>query len=243
MEFFADYHTHTKYSDGHGTIEENALAAREAGLDKIGIADHGPQNIGVGVQAPETYLEIKQEIEKVAAKVPEVEILLGAEADITGLAGEIDISPKIVKELDFLVVGLHPHVWGESIRDFFGIVVGNKVSVLSKGLKEKTRTSNTKALIECINRNPVFCISHPNLKMPVDVEELASQCVKNNVALEINTGHRYNKNDLIKQALPTGVNFVVNSDAHFPETVGQLAEGKLLLNRYNVGVERVLNAK
>ena len=243
MEFFADYHTHTTYSDGHGTIADNAEAARQAGLDTLGIADHGPANIGVGVKGAGTYLDIKKEIEEVRGLIPDIEILLGAEANVTGTAGEIDLPGHVLAELDFLIIGLHPYVWAESIGDFAQVVLGNGLASYSKGLQKKIRVSNTKSLIECIYKHEPFCISHPDLKMPVEVGELARHCVKKDVKLELNTGHHYDKNKLIEEALPTGVDFVVSSDAHFPETVGRLLEGALLLDSHNVPIDRVSNAR
>ena len=37
-----DYHTHTVFSHGKGTIRENVLHARQLGLKAIAITDHGP---------------------------------------------------------------------------------------------------------------------------------------------------------------------------------------------------------
>ena len=41
MILTGDYHTHTKYSHGKGTVLENACGAKEKGLKEIGISDHG----------------------------------------------------------------------------------------------------------------------------------------------------------------------------------------------------------
>ena len=38
MQILADYHTHTKYSHGKGTIEENVLEAISKGIKTIGIS-------------------------------------------------------------------------------------------------------------------------------------------------------------------------------------------------------------
>ena len=40
MIFFGDYHTHTKASDGKGTVFDNILSASERGLKEMAIADH-----------------------------------------------------------------------------------------------------------------------------------------------------------------------------------------------------------
>jgi len=45
-----DLHTHTTYSHGTGSIEDNVRAAREAGLAAIGISDHGPDHKLYGVK-------------------------------------------------------------------------------------------------------------------------------------------------------------------------------------------------
>ena len=37
-----DYHTHTIFSHGKGTIADNVEAARSKGLKGIAITDHGP---------------------------------------------------------------------------------------------------------------------------------------------------------------------------------------------------------
>ena len=50
MKCIAEYHTHTKYSDGKSTMEENVLFARKIGLRKIGISDHGYRHKGFGVK-------------------------------------------------------------------------------------------------------------------------------------------------------------------------------------------------
>lgn len=242
MEFFADWHTHSKYSDGRGTIEENVMAAQAKGLKQIGITDHGPANIGVGVKQSETYLKIKNEIAGLNTQYADIQVQAGAEADIIDLDGTIDISDKVIKELDILIVGLHPHVIPKKVEGIWSVVGINKAAAISSGAKKKAVVHNTKALKEAVFRYDVDFISHPGLGMPVDFDEIASFCALRDTAIEINTGHHYDKSELVRTVMNKGVNFVVNSDAHFPDTVGNLDEGARLLEKFNVPPEQVLNA-
>lgn len=242
MEFFADWHIHSTYSDGRGTIEENVLAALAKGLKEIAITDHGPNNIGVGVDNLQAYTRIQEEVLAVNQKCPEITVKTGAEANIIALDGSIDIPYKVMNLLDILIVGLHPYVYPSTANGGWSFVGLNQLARFSRSARDKARVNNTKTLKEAVARNDVDFISHPNLGMPVDIAELGEVCATYETALEINTGHHYDKEVVISQALKTGVKFVVNSDAHFPETVGELSSGGILLEKYNIPKERVLNA-
>ena len=70
MEYklLADYHTHTKRSDGKGTVEDNVKSAFEAGLETVAITDHGPfHNKKTRCTYPE-FLQTKAEIDELKTK-------------------------------------------------------------------------------------------------------------------------------------------------------------------------------
>ena len=50
MNLTADYHTHTPYSHGKGTVEENAARAKALGMKQIGITDHGFAQLAFGLR-------------------------------------------------------------------------------------------------------------------------------------------------------------------------------------------------
>lgn len=58
----------------------------------------------------------------------------------------------------------------------------------------------------------------------------------------MNTGHHYNKEETVHAALRHGALLAINSDAHSPETVGELASGIALVERLGFPAERVINA-
>ncbi|MDA8226994.1 MAG: PHP domain-containing protein [Desulfitobacterium hafniense] len=243
MKLFADYHTHTTYSDGHGKVEENIQAAVNKGLQEIAITDHGPRNIGTGVKNPETFLAIKEEVKSIANTYPQIKVKVGAEADITGVDGHIDIPEHIIKELDLLIVGLHPYIWPDSLGDAWELVIKNQLAKVNRRVADKVKNTNTKALIAALDRYPVTIISHPDLQMHIDVGEVAKACARAETAFEINTGHsHYLSLELVQQAAREGVCFSIDSDAHFPETVGNLDIGRQLAEKAGLSPEQVINA-
>ncbi|MHB1126895.1 MAG: PHP domain-containing protein [Bacillota bacterium] len=241
MKIFADYHMHSKYSDGRSTIGEMMAAAQAKGLEEIAITDHGPRNIGVGVAGLETYHRIKEELQELNRASEGLKVLAGAEADVIGLDGEIDVPEKIYRELDVLLVGLHPYVWPASVVDGINIVVNNQLKNISSALYRKVVNDNTKALNECMYRHPVTAVTHPGLGMPVNIPEVARACAQTETAYEVNTGHDYQSVEELKIAAREGVQFILSSDAHYTDTVGNLEKGLELLIEAGVPTERIVN--
>ena len=68
MQILADYHTHTKYSHGKGTIEENVLEAISKGIKTIGISDHGYKHLAYGIKLNDIY-KMREEIDKLNEKL------------------------------------------------------------------------------------------------------------------------------------------------------------------------------
>lgn len=243
IKLFADYHTHTKYSDGRGTPAENIKAAAERGLKAVAITDHGPKSIGTGVADAGTFLSIKEEVAGLAPHFPELKLLVGAESAVISRDGRLDLPREIIDQLDLLIAGLHPYYVPESPGDALYYTLPNLVVRMKKSLWEKMRSTNTKALLETVRTYPVDFISHPNLFMPVDLDELARTCAGTETALEVNTGHHYNKEEIVRAAARRGARLVVNSDAHYPGTVGNLDSGAALLDRLRFPIEMVINAE
>lgn len=242
MDFYGDYHIHTEYSDGGAKVVEMVEGARLKNLKEVGITDHGPANIGTGVKDSNTYLKIKADTRALKESFPELKILVGAEADIVGLQGELDVSKEVIKKLDYLLVGLHPYVIPCNISTAWNYVLPNQLAKFNKGVKEKVKNINTKTLVDSLYKYDVLAVTHPGLKMDVDYQELVRACIKTDTAIEINTGHTFPKVADVLTIAESGVNFIVNSDAHFPEMVGEFDYGKYVLTKARIPVERVLNS-
>lgn len=242
MELWADLHTHTVNSDGKGTIRENVEAAVKRGLKAVAITDHGPRGVGIGVKNLEVYQEAKKEALDLEDQYP-IRVFIGAEANVTGTDGALDIPEDSAEGLDLLVAGLHPFVQPDHNTEVLTWLVPNQVARISSFARERLRSVNTKAIADAVRRYPVDIVSHPNLMLAVDLDELSRVCSKYGTALEVNTGHTYNKDGIVRAALRHGTPISVNSDAHTPSGVGFLSPGGSLLDRLNVPPEQVFNTR
>lgn len=242
MEFYGDYHMHSIYSDGRGTLEEMVMAADKCRLLEIGIADHGPGSLGTGVKNEGTFHAIKEELRELQSLYPGLKVLAGAEANIISRQGGLDISRKVIRELDYVIAGLHPFILPHSLGDT-GWVLANMTVPRLAAFRKWAKNTNTKALVETIYTYEIMAVSHPGLKMEIDIAETARACVSRNTAWEINTGHQFPSYGEVLEAARCGVDFIVNSDAHFPETVGCFDYGAWVLEKAKVPLERIINAR
>ncbi len=211
----ADLHTHTKYSHGVGTVEENVLAAIARGLKRIGISEHGPKHMFFPVKW-EALLNIRKEIDEMNARYGnQIEVLMGLEANLMG-DGLTDL-PKDTSIFDYVMLGYHKGTFpADAIsrgwwRSFF---FGQSTRRHAK--------ANAVAYEHAMDKTPkLVAITHPGTYIPVDLTDLARMAREHNVALEINEGHRNMSLEDVLEAKAGGASFLLSSDAHRPGRVGQ----------------------
>lgn len=244
MKIYGDYHTHTIYSHGKGTIRDNVEEAYIKGLKEIAICDHGPGHVSYGVKRNNLKV-MREEIDELNLEFEPkgLKTLLGVEANILGFDGTIDVVEEDLKYLDILLLGYHFGAMPRNPVDFYKLYIFNGLSKLFSGLKDKAMKMNTEALIKAMDRYPVKIITHPGSKVYVDIKKLARAAKEKNVALEINASHSHLTIEEIKIALDEGANFYINSDAHRPEDVGNFEKGIKRAKLVKVPVERIINAK
>ena len=105
MILSGDYHTHTTYSHGKGSILDNALIAKEKNLKQIGISDHGFSHPAFGLREryiPKMVKECKEATEKTG-----VEVLLGIESNVLSIDGKTDLKREYYKDFDIFLAGFH----------------------------------------------------------------------------------------------------------------------------------------
>jgi len=244
MKIYGDYHTHTIYSHGKGTIRDNVEEAYIKGLKEIAICDHGPGHVGYGVKR-ENLKIMREEIDELNKEFEPkgLKILLGVEANLLGYDGTIDVKEEDLKYLDILLLGYHFGAMPRNPIDFYKLYIFNGLSKMFSGLKANAMKMNTEALIKAMDRYPIDIITHPGSKVYVDIERLARAAREKGTALEINASHSHLTVEEIEIALREGANFYINSDAHRPEDVANLEKGIKRAKQVKVPIERIINIK
>jgi putative hydrolase len=222
MRISADYHTHTTYSDGRTSHEDNVRQAIKLGLTAIGIADHGWGHAFYGIKK-DKLTAIKREIDRLKAEYPDIRILLSIEANILGRSGQLDLTEEDFESFDIVQAGYH---FGSKPSSFDDVIT-HLINYLHRlfGLFHQTAVKrNTAALINAIKRYPFHILTHPGDKGPVDIVAVAEASIEHNKMLEINRRHHYMTVEQLKQIKDMDVKLVIGSDAHTLEDIGRVEE-------------------
>jgi putative hydrolase len=241
IKLYADYHTHTVFSHGTGSIMDNVIAARKKGLTEIAITDHGIRHFAYGVRKKD-IARMREEVDKINATESGIKVLLGMECNIISTDGDIDMYDDIRKYLDILLVGFHMMVLPKTVKDAVGIYGRNYISKMFSLGTERVKQINTESMIKAINRHKIDIITHPGTRIPLDTTLIAREAAKAGTALEINSHSSYMRAEHVIAAAGEGAKFVINSDAHSPEDVGRLQNGLDIAIEAGLSSEQIINA-
>lgn len=192
-----DLHMHTDWSDGHNSIEEMALAAKDLGYQYIAITDHsGGRGIAHGLD--------KERLEKQIAKIKAINerstgihIFSGIEVDIRA-DGSLDLPHEILSELDIVIAAVHSAM-------------------------NQSEERMTKRVLEAIENPNVDIIAHPTCRLlgerepvAIDLEAIFQAATKYSKVLEVNAiPKRLDLNDIHAfRARDMGIKLAVETDAH-----------------------------
>jgi DNA polymerase (family X) len=208
-----DLHTHTRWSDGHGSVEEMALAARDMGYQYIAVTEHSAgRGIAHGLDADRLRQQI-EEIRNLNQRVTGIRVLTGIEVDIRA-DGSLDLPREILSKLDIVVAAVH--------------------SAMHQGQDKMTHR-----IMSAIEDPDVDVIAHPTCRLlgsrepvAIDMEAVLPAAAKNDKILEINAmPDRLDLGDIHAfRARELGVKLAIGTDAH------SLAH--LAYMRFGVGVAR-----
>ena len=231
-----DHHTHTTFSHGKGSIEDNVKVAVEKGLKSIAITDHGPGHLTYGIDRNKIS-QMRSEIERLKLVYPQIEILLGVEANTVRVAPYIDIDEEDKKELDIVLAGYH-----------FGILKAgmvpnyiNNYTGLFGGPNSSLKVENTAMILNALYNNDIAILTHPGDKGPFDIEDIAKACADTGTKIEINAKHKHLTIEEIKIASKYDVDFVIGSDAHISSKVGCFEEPLKRALEAGLDPERIVN--
>lgn len=228
-----DYHTHTRFSHGKGKIYQSVEVACSKGLKQVGISDHGLRHIAFGLRQLDIY-KMKRNIESLKDKY-NIDILFGIEANIYSSDGSIDVKGVNSNYFDYIIAGFHLGVWPKNIIDFFRF---NVPAVL----KSKNHLDVfTKSYVKAMMKNKINIIPHLNYAIKVDTEQVAKTAVDYGVLIELN-GKRIDLTDeQILRMQQIGVNFIINSDAHSADRVGDFSVPMKVVERLNLNKAQIAN--
>src|ERR1700677_2136018 len=192
-----DLPTHTIASDGHNTIEEMALAARERGYEYLAITDHSASH-GFGNDVSPDQLRRQIELVHAAnARVQGIELLAGSEVNILP-DGSLDYEDELLGQLDWVIASVHT----------------------SFGMGEQALTER---MITAIEHPLVDAIGHPTGRLierrepyAIDLGAVFEAAARTGTMLEINANpDRRDLSDVNPRAAArAGVTLTIEPDAH-----------------------------
>jgi DNA polymerase (family X) len=221
-----DLHCHTVASDGHHTIEEMALGARERGYEYVAITDHSASHgFGNDVSAAQLEAQIER-VREVNEALEGIEVLAGSEVNILQ-DGSLDYEDELLAELDWTIASVHT----------------------SFGMSEQKMTER---MIAAVEHPLVDAIGHPTGRLierrepyAVDMGALIEAAARTGTMLEINANpDRRDLNEVhARAAARAGAPLLIDSDAHWVERFGVMRWGVATARRAWLTASDVANTR
>lgn len=192
-----DLQVHTNWTDGKNSILEMAEVAKQMGLEYIAITDH-TKSLAMAKGLDENGLEKQaEEIEKANDKIEGIDVLKGAEVNISK-DGSLDVTDNALEKLDVVGAAIHSH--------------------FNLPKEEQTKRINTAM------QNPnVDILFHPTGRIikqreayAIDISKVIDVAVQTRTVLEVDAfPDRLDLHDeYIKLAVQEGCKIAIDSDAH-----------------------------
>jgi DNA polymerase (family 10) len=190
-----DLHCHTTASDGTASVQEMALAARDAGHEYLAITDHSA-SFGFGDDlSPDRLRAHVEQIRSVS--IEGIELLAGSEVNILP-DGRLDYSDDVLAELDWVIASVH-----SSFR------------MPSAQMTERIVSAIEHPLVDAIGHLSGRKIERRR-PYEFDVERVIEPAARTGTMLEINASpDRRDLNEVhARAAAAAGVPIIINCDAH-----------------------------
>jgi DNA polymerase (family 10) len=218
------FHCHTTWSDGKNTLGEMAGAARELGLDYLGIADHSRSSIQAnGLNEQRLHLQLAQ-IAEYNATHPDFRVFAGSEVDILK-DGRLDFGDDVLSKLDYVVASVHNQLAqdeDEMTARVIRAMENEHVTMLGHAtgrmlLRRESSKINLEKIIDCAARTGTW---------------IELNCSAHRMELDWRWWHR---------ARDQGVKCVINPDAHRVAAFAMLRHGVTMARKGWLRREDVIN--
>jgi DNA polymerase (family 10) len=220
------FHNHTTASDGTGTLEEMAAAARALGWEYLGIADHSQSLTVANGLTPDRVRAQWQAIDAINAKSKGFRLLKGTECDILA-DGSLDFDDELLAGFEYVVASVH---------SLFGLSEEEQTARICKALAHPAVTMLGHATGRLLLRREGY---------KVNLEAVLQAAAKHGKMVEINA--QPDRLDLdwrhVRRAKQLGVTLVINPDAHSPDGLGVTACGVVVARRGGLSAADVFNTR
>jgi len=220
------FHNHTTASDGKNTLAEMAAAARDHGLQYLGIADHSKSSFQANGLDEERLEKQIDEITALNRDFTDFALLSGSEVDILK-DGSLDFKDDLLARLDYCVASVHN----------------------SFTLPEKEMTAR---LVKAMENEHVTMLGHLTGRLllkrdpyAVDIEKIIDCAAETGTIIELNCNPWRLDMDWRwwHRARDKGVLTSLNPDAHGIEQLQFLAYGARLARKGWLRRDDVLNTR
>jgi DNA polymerase (family 10) len=221
-----DLHCHTVATDGHGTLEEMALAALERGLEYLAITEHSKRLTMVHGLDSRGLLQQLERIDKLNETQKGLRILKGIEVDILEDGG-LDLPDAVLGRLDLVVGAVHSKF-------------------------HLTRARQTRRILKAMDHPHFSILAHPTGRLiegrepyDVDMARVIRHARDRGCFLELNAHpERLDLTDThCQMAREEGVLVSINSDAHSRLDFADLLYGVSQARRGWLEAKDVLNTR
>jgi DNA polymerase (family 10) len=219
-----DLHTHTKWSDGVGTVLEMAQTAQRLGYEYIAVTDHSRAlGIARGLDRDRLLAQV-EEIRRLSRDLRGIRILAGFEVDILK-DGTLDMDDEVLEQLDIVVASIH------------------------SGFRQD-RHSMTERILRAVHNPNVDILAHPTGRIlgyrpgyEVDLDAVIKAAAETGTAMEINSyPDRLDLSDAnARAARDAGVTIVIDTDSHSPSELVNIEFGVWVARRAWLEPRDILN--
>jgi len=226
-----DYHIHSTFSDGRAIPEEYVESAIRIGLNEIGFSEHLTltKELQRWSMDPARLPEYVDYIGSLKKRYPEIAIRTGIELDyFPGMEKELS---NICESYPFDYIIGSVHYLGDQTVDLGPeFYLGKDINLIYENYFNLVCEAIASGLFDIIGHPDLVRIHkfRPDNDITHLYERLASYFAMHDVVFELNTNGRnkplgdfYPDKDYLHIFARHGVNVCVNSDAHYPDRVGQ----------------------